>query len=135
VLVPPCTSFCIPAFIQICCCAVLQVAGRRYNHRSGLITITCDKHRAREENRRQALHWVLRLVEAALIHHPSDVWEDIKTGQNLAMSSLFDTAEPEVESSESLPDTGDPVGPGIFGGPLRLNAQPAAASEAGAHVS
>lgn len=63
----------------------VQIAGKRYNPSNGVISISCDRHRAREENRRQALHWALRLVETALIEHPSEAWEQIKDMQQEAL--------------------------------------------------
>jgi hypothetical protein len=69
----------------------MQVAGKRYNPNTGVIRISCDRHRAREENRRQALHWALRLVESALKQHPSVEWEYIKS---LQAEALQDVEEP-----------------------------------------
>jgi hypothetical protein len=65
----------------------VQIAGKRYNPRRGMLKISCDRHRAREENKRQTLHWALRLVEVALHMHPSEEWEDLKRRQQeLALS-------------------------------------------------
>lgn len=70
----------------------VQVAGKRYNPKNGVISITCDRHRAREENRRQALHWTLRLVESALLEHPSEEWERIKELQDGALTEVDEPA-------------------------------------------
>ena len=70
---------------------LMQVAGKRYNPNSGVISISCDRRRAREDNRRQALHWALRLVETALLEHPSEEWERIK---DLQQEALIDVDKP-----------------------------------------
>ena len=66
----------------------MQIAGKRYNPNNGVISITCDRHRARDENRRQALHWALKLVESALLQHPSEEWEFIKEMQSKALEQI-----------------------------------------------
>ena len=68
----------------------LQVAGARYNAAKGVLKISCDRYRAREDNRRQALHWALRLVEATLVAHPTDAWEDLKRRQRALLDTLDD---------------------------------------------
>jgi hypothetical protein len=60
---------------------VEQVAGPRFNPRTRVLKISCDRHRAREDNRRQAMHWAIRLVEATLLEHPSEEWETLKVKQ------------------------------------------------------
>lgn len=81
----------------------MQVAGKRYNPISGVISISCDRHRAREENRRQALHWALRLVETALLEHPSEDWERIK---DLQKQALLDVDNPAPCPFASFIDDG-----------------------------
>lgn len=60
----------------------VQVAGSRYNKNTGLLKISCGKHRAREDNRRQALHWLIRLVESGHLAHPNAAWDSMKQRQN-----------------------------------------------------
>ena len=66
----------------------LQVAGPRYNANRGILKISCDRYRQREDNKRQAMQWAVRLVEAALITHPSDEWEQLKARQQNMLESL-----------------------------------------------
>ena len=59
----------------------LQLAGTRYNPASRVLKLACQRHRHREDNRRQAMHWVINMVEAAHLKHPSDSWEHRKSAQ------------------------------------------------------
>lgn len=70
------------------CGAGVQVAGPRYNARTGILKLACDWHRMREDNRRQALHWALQLVEAALLEHPSEGWAEAQARQAALLATL-----------------------------------------------
>lgn len=74
----------------------MQVVGNRYSPDTGILTLSCDRHRAREENRRQAMHWMLNLIESALTAHPSDEWEALKQTQQQQIQVL--------EEEEAVPD-------------------------------
>lgn len=67
----------------------VQVAGQRYNKNTGELKISCDRHRAREDNRRQALHWLIRLVESGHLKHPSPAWESMKQRQTAFMEAVL----------------------------------------------
>jgi uncharacterized membrane protein YccC len=69
-------------------CISEQIAGQRFNERTGVLKISCDRHRAREDNRRQALHWAIRLVEVALLEHPSKEWEALKARQQVLLQEV-----------------------------------------------
>lgn len=79
----------------LCCSHCVQVVGNRYNEHTGILTLSCDRHRAREENRRQAMHWMLNLIESALVAHPSEDWETLKEVQKEEMQILEQDAVPE----------------------------------------
>ena len=70
----------------------MQAAGKRYQQSKGILKMSCDRHRAREDNRRQALHWVLRLVETALLTFPSEEWEALKRRQLTLLEEVIGPA-------------------------------------------
>lgn len=45
---------------------IAQIAGPRYNPKSGVLTLTCDQHALREDNRRHILKMLDALVEEGL---------------------------------------------------------------------
>eukprot|EP00892_Ulva_mutabilis_P012131 jgi/Ulvmu1/9290/UM050_0039.1 len=74
---------------------VVAVAGNRYNEHTGVLSLSCDRHRAREDNRRQVMHFMLNLVESALVAHPSEEWEKLKRAQESWMQHLDKEPVPE----------------------------------------
>jgi Mitochondrial ribosomal subunit protein len=93
------------------CICVMQLAGKRYNPNTGVIRIACDRHRAREENRRQALHWALRLVESALKQYPSEEWEHIKSMQSEALKEIDEPAPCPFASFMDIEEQTPPIIP------------------------
>ena len=75
-----------------------------------MLKISCDRHRAREDNRRQALHWAIRLVEASLLAHPSPEWEELKERQAAFAAELGLGVRVDVAGAS---DEGAGLAPGV----------------------
>ncbi|KAK9842356.1 hypothetical protein WJX81_008251 [Elliptochloris bilobata] len=56
---------------------IALVCGPRYNHRSGCITLTTERHAHREDNRRELLRWLHLLIAEGHRAYPADPRPDL----------------------------------------------------------